>query len=297
VLCDDAAVRIVAIIQVYNEQRFVAGCIEHLREQGVEVYVIDNESTDETLAIVERYLGRGVIGIETLPREGFYEVRAQVAHKEEVAKTLDADWLIHHDADEIRVSPKRGQTLAEAITEFDAAGFNAINFLEFTFVPTRESPDHDHPDFQKTMLWYYPYLPTFPHRLNAWKHQDTPVEMGPAGHRVRFPGLRMAPQSLYMRHYMFLSAEHAREKYVGIQRREPPGLPDHWRGRLQPEQIQLSSEKEMRRYAGDHLLDPSNPLKRHLIQQFVPTPKPPGRSRRMLRRLRWRVKRLADARS
>jgi hypothetical protein len=36
------------MIQVYNERRFIAACIEHLHAQGVEAYVIDNESSDET---------------------------------------------------------------------------------------------------------------------------------------------------------------------------------------------------------------------------------------------------------
>jgi glycosyltransferase involved in cell wall biosynthesis len=286
-------VRIVAMIQVYNEQRMIAACIEHLREQGVDVYLIDNESTDETMAIAERYLDQGVIGIETFPRTGSFDQDAASARKEEVAQTLDADWFIHHDADEMRVSPKRGQTLAEAIAEVDAAGFNAINFLEFVFVPTRESPNHDHPDFYKTMLWYYPYVRAFPHRLNAWKRQDGPVGLvsaGWGGHRVSFPGLKMAPESLYMRHYLFLSREYAVKKYSNY------SSWGGWRGNLvRPEQVQLSSEKELRRYAGDHLLDPTNPLDRHPIEQSVASATVASRPRKMLRRLRRRVSRLANA--
>jgi len=198
------------------------------------------------------------------------------------------------------VSPKRGQTLAEAIAEVDAAGFNAINFLEFTFVPTRESPNHDHPDFHKTMLWYYPYVRFFPHRLNAWKRQDGPLGLRDrGGHRVDFPGLKMAPQSLYMRHYMFLSPEYALEKYT-IHFAGWGGA--GWRGGLRPEHIQLPSEQELRRYAGDHLLDPTNPRKLHLIEELVPPPtvgsRPRtagSRPRRVLRRLRSRMKRLANA--
>jgi hypothetical protein len=286
-------VRIVAMIQVYNERRVLAACIEHLREQGVDVYLIDNESTDETMAIAERYIDRGVIGIETLPRDtNRFELRDQCARQEQLAATLDADWLIHHDADEMRVSPKRGQTLAEAIAEVDAAGFNAINFLEFTFVPTRESPDHDHPDFYKTMLWYYPYLPVFPHRLNAWKRQDGPVDMGGGwgGHRVSFPGLKMAPQSLYMRHYLYLSPAYALEKY----NTHFAGW-GGWRGSLKPEHIQLPSEAELRRFTDNDSLDPSNPRERHLIDEFVPPAKKSSRPRKALRRLRSRVKRLAPS--
>jgi glycosyltransferase involved in cell wall biosynthesis len=267
-------VRIIAMLQTYNEQRFIAGCIEHLHGQGVEVYLIDNESTDETVAIAERYHGRGLAGIETLARDGVFSLEAQCARQEELAMTLEADWFMHYDADEIRVSPKEGQTLAEAIAEADAAGYNAINFLEFTFVPTAESPDHDHPDFLRTMRHYYPLLPVFPHRLNAWKRQDVRVKLGPAGHKVDFPGLKMAPDSLYMRHYQFLSAEHARKKYVT--RSFDSGEVDRgfhgWRARIEPEQIVLPSEKELRVYEGDHLLDPSNPLKNELLGELVRVP-------------------------
>jgi glycosyltransferase involved in cell wall biosynthesis len=283
------------MIQTYNEQRFIAACIEHLHAQGVGVYVIDNESTDDTRAIAESYEGRGLVGIETLPRAGCFDLGAQCARQEELALTLDADWFIHHDADEMRVSPKRGQTLAEAISEIDAAGYNAVNFLEFTFVPTRESPDHDHPDFHRTMRHYYPLLPVFPHRLNAWKRQDVRVKLGPAGHRVDFPGLKMTPESLYMRHYQFLSAEHARQKYVArkFSEAEVDSGFHGWRARLQPEQIVLPSEKDLRRYEGDHLLDPSDPLEHELLGELV---RVPGR-RRANASLWRRLKRSAAVRA
>jgi hypothetical protein len=58
------------ILASYNEERFIAGCLEHLFVQGVESYLIDNSSTDRTVEIAERFLGWGLIGIESFPREG-----------------------------------------------------------------------------------------------------------------------------------------------------------------------------------------------------------------------------------
>jgi glycosyltransferase involved in cell wall biosynthesis len=256
------------MLATYNEQRFIASVIEHLSAHGVNVYLIDNESTDRTRDIAESYLGHGVIGIETLPRDGHFALRAQCARKEELAATLDADWLIHLDADEVRVSSKRGQSLAQALEEADQAGYNAVNFLEFTFVPTCENPDHDHPNFQQTMRWYYPFLPAFPHRVNAWRRQDGPVELRwSGGHRVRFPGLRLSPRSLYMRHYLYISREHAIEKFVA-RRFAADEVADGWfgwRSTLQEHMIDFPGERELRSYRGDHLLDPSNPLAQHLL--------------------------------
>lgn len=163
---------VVAILATYNEARFITGCIEHLRAQGVDVYLIDNESTDATLEIAERYLGCGVIGIETMPRAGASDLHARLARKEELAETLDADWIMHVDADEFHIAARPRRSLVQAFTEAEEAGFNAVNFLEFTFVPTLERPDHDHPYFARTMRSYYAFLPVFPHRLNAWRCQE-----------------------------------------------------------------------------------------------------------------------------
>src|SRR4029079_8936485 len=54
------AMRALALIAAYNEERFIGGCLEHLFSQGVEAYLCDNDSTDRTVAIAERYLGAGL---------------------------------------------------------------------------------------------------------------------------------------------------------------------------------------------------------------------------------------------
>jgi hypothetical protein len=257
-------VKIVALLQTYNEQRFIGDCLDHLAEHGISAYLVDNESSDDTVAIAERRLGKNLIGIETLERGGHFALHSQLLRKEQLAQSLDADWFIHLDADEFRVSPDAGRSLSQSIAEVDEAGFNAVNFLEFTFVPTREAPDHDHPDYLKTMRSYYPMLPQFPNRLNAWKRQDGPILLTHSGgHTVRFPGLRMAPRSMYARHYLFLSIAYASRKF-GPQRYSPDELArgwHQWRARQTPATIELPSERDLRTYTADHLLDPSNPYK------------------------------------
>ena len=260
--------RIVAILAAYNEERFIGACVENLIKQGLEVYIIDNASTDHTVAIAEKYLRRGLIGIETFPRDGIYSWRPLLARKEELASELDADWFLHMDADEIRLPPNSTTSLAEALSAVDAEGYNAVNFFEFTFIPTREAPDHDHPDFQKTMLWYYPFSPTFPHQLKAWKRQPERVDLvSTGGHKVSFPGLRMFPHSFPMRHYFFLSIPHAKEKF--IQRQYDPkevkaGM-HRARAKLKPKQIRLPSQTMLRFYQSDDQLDSSNPRTRHYL--------------------------------
>jgi hypothetical protein len=189
----------------------------------------------------------------------------------ELADSLDADWFIHMDPDEVRVSSDPRQSLTDALRAADEAGFNAVNFLEFTFVPTREHPDHDHPYYQRTMRWYYPFLPTFPYKLNAWKRRDGPVDLASSlGHRVAFAGLRMSPRNLYLRHYLFLSRDHLREKYL-LHRAvnlpcatSGPFAATHrwwhmWSTGEDVGPIRLPSELQLRRYGPGEPLDRSDP--------------------------------------
>jgi|GraSoiStandDraft_4_1057263.scaffolds.fasta_scaffold41802_3 glycosyltransferase involved in cell wall biosynthesis len=262
--------RVVALLTTHNEARFVAACIEHLRAQGVAVHLTDNGSDDGTVQIAERYLGDGVIAIEDLPRGEFFEWGAVLRNKQRLAAELDADWFIHHDADEFRVSPDRGRTLVDELRAADEAGFTAVNFLEFTFLPVAEEPDHDHARFLETMRWYHPFLPWYPHRVNAWKRQAEPVDLaGTGGHIVKFDGLALSPRSLYMRHYLYLGAVHALEKYV--YRRYSPfeaaARAHGWRSKMRPEDIVFPPAAELRPYRGDQLLDPSSPRRRHYIDE------------------------------
>jgi glycosyltransferase involved in cell wall biosynthesis len=259
-------VRAIALLATYDEERFVGNCIASLAAQGIETYLIDNDSTDATREIAEGYQGDGLVGLERFPRQGAYSWRPLLERKAELASTLEADWFLHVDADEIRLPPEPGVTLVDALAEVEREGYDAVNFQELTFVPTREHPDHDHPDYLETMRWYYPYLPAFPDRLNAWQRQPRPVDLATSGgHRVDFPGLRMYPESFPMRHYLFLSVDHAIRKYVD-RTYDPAELEHGWhrkRAALRAEDVTLSPEAELRHYTSDAELDTSDPWTEH----------------------------------
>ena len=258
-----------ALLATYNERRFVGSCIEHLCTQGIETYLIDNCSTDATAEIAERHRGRGLVAVEQFPRDGTYNWRGLLERKQQLAGELDADWVIHLDADEIRLPPSGHATLAEALAEVDRQGYNAVDFFEYTFVPTREDPDHDHPGFEQTMRTYYPFSPSIPYQLKAWKTAAArqPDLASSGGHRVEFPGLRMYPDPFPMKHYLFLSVPHAIEKYV--ERDYDPAEVEQgwhrWRATLTEADIRLPSAAELRLTQSDEDLDPGAPRKRHLL--------------------------------
>jgi len=260
--------RVVALIASYNERRFIEPCLRHLHEHGVESYLVDDGSTDDTVEIAERWLGRGLIDIEETARDEahVFSLHAQLTRKEELARELRADWFMHLDPDEIRLPPAKGETLTQALEAIDLQGFSAVNFLEFTFLPSKEDPDHDHPDFQNTLRTYYPFAPKLPHQLKAWKASDSIDLASSNGHEVRFPGLRMYPQSLPMKHYLFLSRQHAIEKYVlGRRGRKKGG----WRSKLEASEVHLLSESELRVSQTDSELDPRDPRKHHYLAEAI----------------------------
>src|SRR5689334_4755421 len=107
--------RAVALLACKDEARFVGGCIDHLVQQGLEVHVIDDGSTDETLDIVQARLGEGVIGVErSTGGDGTFRLRRQLARKQELAATLGADWYLHLDPDEIRLAPRADLRMVDA---------------------------------------------------------------------------------------------------------------------------------------------------------------------------------------
>jgi glycosyltransferase involved in cell wall biosynthesis len=260
--------RVTAILSVYNEERFIGNCLNHLVNEGVDVYIIDNESTDGTVDIVRSYVNRGVLGVEKVAREGVFRSRPLLARKEELAMELPGDWFVHVDADEIHLAAISGRTLREAFAEVDRLGFNAVNFQEFTFSPTQENPDHDHANYLSTMRWYYVFTPFFPHLVRAWKKQVCQVGLAASGgHRVTFPGLRVFPQAFVMRHYFFLGLGHAQRKFVE-KIYAPEEVQEGWYGKrafLRTELLRLPSEAELNEYVSDDQLRAACPRMQHLL--------------------------------
>lgn len=264
--------RVLALIAAYNERRFIGPCLEHLERHGIDAYLIDNYSTDETVELAEPWLDRNLVGIESFPRgeSDTYNWRAILERKEELARTLDYEWFIHMDPDEIRLPPagEPGRKLLDALAAADREGFNAVDFAEFTFIPTQNSPDHDHPDFQRTLRTYYPFEGPRPvNQLTAWRaHPEATLKSG--GHRIEFPGVRIYPRQFRMKHYLFLSVPHAVEKYV--ERHYDPAEVESgwhgWRARVGEADIKLPSHSEVRSSASDDDLAFREPRHSHYLE-------------------------------
>jgi glycosyltransferase involved in cell wall biosynthesis len=267
-------VRIVALIAAFNEERFIGNALRHLVEQGCEVYVIDNQSTDATREIVESFRGRGVCGVEVLPRRGTFDWAAIVRRKEQLHLELAGDWYIHHDADTIVQAPKPHRTLAEGLAAVDRAGDNAVNFDEFLFMPTGPDDDHDDERYVERMRQYV-YLAQEPRfRINAWKNFGQRIRLEDGGHRVAFAGSRLHPEPFILRHYIALSPAHAARKYGQRVFRHYEVLRG-WHGKrstLRADNLAYPDPATLRTVTDDNTWDRSAPVREEPLLANAPDP-------------------------
>lgn len=262
--------KIVAILASYNERSYVRASLESYFEQGIEVYLIDNDSTDGTFELAQEYLGKGLIGLERFPRAGVYEWGALLRRKEEVIEQINPDWAIHADIDEIRRGPD-GMSLSEAIRQADAAGCNLINFVVYLFLPTLEAPDHESGRFADTMLTYRYLEPAYPNQMKGWKHRpgETVHLAATGGHKASVKDPQLWPRDCILRHYPVLSLDHATRKYVEkTYSAEEVAIGMHgWKAHVKTEQMRLPALAEMYMYESDATLRRDNPLRKTLMVQ------------------------------
>ncbi|MBP9212585.1 MAG: glycosyltransferase, partial [Bacteroidetes bacterium] len=211
---------VTAIISSFNEGDVISHVIGDLIANGVQVYLLDNCSTDNTVAEASRWLGKGLLHIERFPDDSGYSKRNSkeyvwrdiLRRKQELAQTLESDWFIHADADEFRESPFIGQTLAEGIAAVDKAGYSAINFELLNFRPTnnRFVPGSD---VRKSLTHFEKGEWFDSAQIKAWKDPGVPVDLvSTGGHSVAFAGRTVYPVPFILRHYPIRSEQHGQNK-------------------------------------------------------------------------------------
>jgi glycosyltransferase involved in cell wall biosynthesis len=261
--------RVVAVLTVRNEEIYLARCLQHLYEQGVETCLIDNGSSDHTKKIAESYKEKGVFRIEALDYDGYYDLTKILTFAENLARDIIADWFMIHDADEVREAPAKYNNILTALKAVDSAGYNAVNFNEFVFLPTHQSESYINADFVHDMQYYYYFQPKPLHRVNLWKHADVAVDLvSSGGHQVNFEGMKICPQSFIMRHYISLSKAHAESKYAN-RSYAPEDLKKGWhvkRAAFDKTKLMLPDKKVMKKIpVGSREFDISKPFKKHLL--------------------------------
>jgi len=202
---------VVAIVCARNEALHVQRCIRDFCMQGIEVILIDNGSSDETLELARPFLGHGLQSIQQLPWDGAFSLSRQLALKASVAAASRAEWIIHADPDEWLVPSPDHQSLLSGIEAAHRTGYNCINFKEFVFLPAGD--DFAHPNYAAMMKHYYYFAPSHPRLMRAWKRGDGLTNQLFGGHVLAGGDIRLSPNDFFLRHYIILSQEHGRAKY------------------------------------------------------------------------------------
>lgn len=218
--------RALAVMPAYNEGDVVGPAIGALISEGVDVYLLDHRSTDDTVAAATPWLGRGLVRIERFPDEsgpGYDERNGDVMvwrdilrRVEQVTNEVQADWYLFVNADEFRESPWPGVSLADGLREADELGFTAVNFELVNFRPTPQDAFVPGTDVREALRFYEPPGVYDLLQVKAWKAQGgAPVDLAfHGGHDVLFDGKRVFPVPFVLRHYPIRSAEHGRRKVL-----------------------------------------------------------------------------------
>jgi hypothetical protein len=209
-------IKVCAILAAYNEADIIEEAVRKLIAGGVEVFVIDNGSTDRTVEILSPLVGKGVVDIRTVKfrEEGreIYDWTSILRLKEDLSRKLGFDWYLHVDADEIRYAPWPQLTLREGLDRVDHSGYNLVNFKLFNFRLTHDMVESS--DYERDMPNYSVGEYFNQYQVKAWKaHRDIDITAH-GGHIARRPDARIYPVRFIHKHYPVRSLQHGRRKIL-----------------------------------------------------------------------------------
>ena len=207
--------KVVCVIMAHNAARTLPAVLNHLKKNNFLAAVVDHGSTDATSEILDRFESDPIIFRSFEPFDGVFRLSQQLEIKRRIIAQIDADWIIHLDADEILESPRAGESLRSFITRLDAEGAATIECDEFVFAPENDAADYEGRDFVAEMTRYYHFAPEKRRLQRAFKCGiDTSYWDRSGGHQVT-QDASSQPERMRMRHYIGLSVAHLREQYLG----------------------------------------------------------------------------------
>ena len=203
-----------AILAIRNEEAYLANCLRHLVRNGIRFAIIDNGSTDSSAAIYGRHeFAASLVDVQELPFSGVFSLEEQLRRKMMIVDAIDTDWVIHLDADEMMHSYRENESLIEALSRLDAAGWNAVNFDEYVFLPVDGEYPPELGDFPP-LAHYYFFEPRPLRLMRAWCKAKGFSLLKDGGHSLAGSDIRLAREHLCLRHYIVRNQAHAFVKYV-----------------------------------------------------------------------------------
>ena len=228
-----APVKALGIIACYNEIDVIEQTIRSMIANNLEVYIIDNWSNDGTYELLKILSNEVKFELERFPLAGpseTYDWTGLLARKEEIAMSYPGYWIVHGDADEIRISPWSNVDLATAFGVADRYGSNAIDYIILNYKPVDDgfvaglNPESYFQFFEIASANDLKY------QIKTWKQGKERVDLvGRGGHFVQFYGRKVFPYKFICKHYPLRSIKHAGKK-INFDRKARFSLEERARG-------------------------------------------------------------------
>ena len=209
-----ASYRVVAFLPIFNEADVFETTIRRLGESGVQVYVLDNWSTDGTWEMVQRNGAGNLIGAERNPADGpcaIHDLQRTAQRIAALSAEIRPDWSLWHDADEYLQSPWPSVSLRSALFRADQERYNAISFQVITFPPVDNSFQSGSDCVEHFQYWtaYYPAQCIW---IRGWKGSAGNVRIAGGGHDARVGRRYIYSEKFLIRHYPIRSQQHGEAK-------------------------------------------------------------------------------------
>ncbi len=280
---------VVAIIPVYNESNILEQTLQHFVDQGIEFYIIDNWSTDNSIEIAKQFIGKGLVGWEKFPqseRPEYYQWEHILTRIQQLGGELDADWIILNDADVYRKTPWENIDLRRAIFMVDQAGYSAIDSTPITFRPVDNGfRAGDNP---QSYFRYFEFCkkPCQFLQIKIWKKQKVAVNLADSGgHEVRFEHRKVFPFKFLHKHYPILSAEHGNRKILN--ERKPRYSPQEKRKGWHTHYEAFNKKEDFKWLGEDLILFNESFYQEYLVEMISGVGIIRDKPRFVIRKLKW----------
>jgi hypothetical protein len=212
--------RFFAVLETWMEGDVVEACVQNAVTQGCErVYLVDNDSPDDTIARAE---AAGAVVARTFATDHYdEELRMQLMNDvvDEVSTTSADDhiWWLWLDADEFAHGPA-GQTLRDHLQTLDAR-FRVVGTRYFNHYPS-DQPQYvpgRHPlDYQPLCEELSPPFCAQRHRkhpLQRWDRDAAPIVCEAGFHRAHSEAELIEPsQGAFLHHFPFRDEAFSRSR-------------------------------------------------------------------------------------
>ena len=231
------------ILFCYNEEHILAESVRHYLNQGIDLVLIDNDSSDSSVEIARSfqtdassYRGR-LIDIQRIETDG-YEWRKilQFACQYMHENLSDYEWILTIDADSFYYSPAREMPLLTFMDHMKGYGYNVIDGIWYDFRPTEQddpskSSHAERMRFCKVEPWRVPQQKIFTY--------DPSIDFYTSwGHCCYRQKQRVAVIKFHYHHYPWVSLEHGRKKIFKernpryVDRKDHPHMHPGYGGKL-----------------------------------------------------------------